>query len=89
MPSGWCASRLYPDLPLREAVVWLTASTPIQLAPSMPGLPPTPEQLQQARHVAETGRSWSRGRAGAAQTAGSDEAWARDARKAWVTAGLK
>ncbi|MDQ7306790.1 hypothetical protein O0J71_07555 [Stenotrophomonas sp. Sm3119] len=47
----WCAARLYPDLPLREAVARLTDSTPIQQAP--PGLPSTREQQQQARRLAE------------------------------------
>lgn len=49
----WCAARLHPDLPLREAVARLTDSTPIQLPP--PGLPPTREQQQQARRLAEAG----------------------------------
>ncbi|MDI9250263.1 hypothetical protein QMZ25_16810 [Stenotrophomonas sp. RS-48] len=50
----WCAARLYPDLPLREAVARLTDSTRIQLPPPLPGLPPTREQ-QQARRLAESG----------------------------------
>lgn len=50
----WCAARLYPDLPLREAVARLTDSAPIQLPPPLPGLPPTREQ-QQARRLAEAG----------------------------------
>ncbi|CRD48010.1 hypothetical protein BN1263170103 [Stenotrophomonas indicatrix] len=29
--------------------------TPTELPPPMPGLPPTPEQLQQARRLAEAG----------------------------------
>ncbi|TPD73005.1 hypothetical protein FJP69_03860 [Stenotrophomonas maltophilia] len=49
----WCAARLYPDLPLREAVARLTDNTPIQLPPPLPGLPPTREQQQQARRLAE------------------------------------
>ncbi len=51
----WCAARLYPDLPLREAVTRLTDSTPIQLPPPLPGLPPTREQQQQSRRLAEAG----------------------------------
>lgn len=51
----WCAARLYPDLPLREAVARLTDSTPIQLPPPLPGLPPTRAQQQQARRLAESG----------------------------------
>ena len=37
----WCAARLYPDLPLREAVALLTDSTPIGPRAPLPGLPPT------------------------------------------------
>jgi hypothetical protein len=48
----WCAVRLYPDLPMREAVTKLTDGTPMQ---PPPGLPPTREQLQQARRLAEAG----------------------------------
>ncbi|MHC1666132.1 hypothetical protein ACODUI_13395 [Stenotrophomonas geniculata] len=51
----WCAARLYPDLPLREAVARLTDSTPIQPEPPLLGLPPTCEQQQQARRLAEAG----------------------------------
>lgn len=49
----WCAARLYPDQPLRQAVARLTDSTPIQPSPPLPGLPPTREQQQQARRLAE------------------------------------
>lgn len=49
----WCAARLYPDLPLREAVARLTDGAPIQPAPPLPGLPPTREQLQQAQRLDE------------------------------------
>lgn len=51
----WCAARLYPELPLREAVARLTDSTPIQPEPPLLGLPPTREQQQQARRLAEAG----------------------------------
>ncbi|EPG2416622.1 hypothetical protein QEK82_001561 [Stenotrophomonas maltophilia] len=51
----WCAARLYSDLPLREAVARLTDSTPIQPPPPLTGLPPTREQQQQARRLAEAG----------------------------------
>ncbi|AWH47563.1 hypothetical protein [Stenotrophomonas sp. ZAC14A_NAIMI4_1] len=51
----WCAARLYPSLPLREAVARLTDSTPIQPLPPVPGLPPTREQRQQARRLAMAG----------------------------------
>lgn len=51
----WCAARLYPELRLGEAVARLTDTTPAEMPPPMPGLPPTPEQLQQARRLAEAG----------------------------------
>ncbi|MGE8398342.1 MAG: hypothetical protein ACN6NZ_00220 [Burkholderiales bacterium] len=51
----WSAARLYSDLPLREAVARLTDSTPILPAPPPSGLPPTREQQQQARRLAEAG----------------------------------
>ncbi|WP_414486333.1 hypothetical protein [Stenotrophomonas maltophilia] len=87
----WCAARLYPDLPLRQAVARLTDSTPIQPEPPLPGLPLTREQQQQARRLAE---------ATAAATARVREALdppkpkatkprPKDARKAWVRAGLE
>lgn len=49
----WCAARLYPGLPLREAVARLTNSTPIQQAPPLPGVPLTHEQVQQAQRLDE------------------------------------
>lgn len=51
----WCAARLYPELKLRKAVARLVDSTPTELPPPIPGLPPTPEQLQQVRRLAEAG----------------------------------
>ncbi|MEV5120799.1 hypothetical protein [Stenotrophomonas indicatrix] len=51
----WCAARLYPELRLREAVARLLDSTPTELPAAMPGLLTTPEQLQQARRLAEAG----------------------------------
>lgn len=45
----WCAARLFPDLPLREAVIRLTDNTPIKPARPLPGLPPTREQQQAQR----------------------------------------
>ncbi|EPK4167945.1 hypothetical protein QEG52_000639 [Stenotrophomonas maltophilia] len=51
----WCAARLYPDLPLRQAVARLTDGSPIQQSPPLPGLPPTREQQQQSRRLAEAG----------------------------------
>ncbi|WP_343161367.1 hypothetical protein [Stenotrophomonas sp. B1-1] len=49
----WCAARLYPGVPLREAVARLTDNTPIEPAALLPGLPPTREQLQQAQRLDE------------------------------------
>lgn len=49
----WCAARLFPDLPLREAVVRLTDSTPIEPARPLPGLPPTRQQRLQAQRLDE------------------------------------
>lgn len=51
----WCAARLYPELRLRQAVARLVDSTPTELPPPMPDLPPTREQQQQARRLAEAG----------------------------------
>ncbi len=89
----WCAARLYPDLPLREAVARLTDGTPIQLPPPLPGLPPTREQQQQARRLAEAGakeveriKAALEPRKPPAET----KPRARDIRsKAWVRAGLR
>ncbi|WP_242015877.1 hypothetical protein [Stenotrophomonas maltophilia] len=49
----WCAARLYPNLPLREAVARLTDSRPIMPAEPLPALPPTREQQQQAQRLDE------------------------------------
>ncbi len=49
----WCAARLFPDLPLREAVACLTDSTPRAPAHPLPGLPPTREQQLQAQRLDE------------------------------------
>ncbi|MDJ1522900.1 hypothetical protein MF545_12440 [Stenotrophomonas maltophilia] len=89
----WCAARLYPELPLREAVARLTDSTPIQPEPPLPGLPPTREQQQQARRLAEAGakeveriKAALEPRKPPAET----KPRARDVRsKAWVSAGLR
>ncbi|HEL4110830.1 TPA: hypothetical protein UM343_000952 [Stenotrophomonas maltophilia] len=89
----WCAARLYPDLPLREAVARLTDTTPIQPPPPLPGLPPTREQQQQARRLAEAGakeveriKAALEPRKPPAET----KPRARDVRsKAWVRAGLQ
>ncbi|HEL7889970.1 TPA: hypothetical protein UMI76_002177 [Stenotrophomonas maltophilia] len=88
----WCAARLYPDLPLRQAVALLTDSTPIQPLPSLPGPPPTREQQQQARRLAEAGaKEVERIKAALEPRKPPSEAKPRprDARKAWVRAGLR
>lgn len=87
----WCAARLYSELPLREAVARLTDSTPIQPSAPPPSLPPTSEQQQQARRLAEAGaKEVERIKAALEPRKPPAEAKprARDARKAWVQAGL-
>ncbi len=49
----WCAARLYPALPLSEAVARLSESTPIKPALPLLGLLPTREQQMQARRLDE------------------------------------
>lgn len=49
----WYAARLYPGVPLREAVARLTDSRPIMPAEPLPALPPTREQQQQAQRLDE------------------------------------
>ncbi len=88
----WCAARLYPDLPLREAVARLTDSTPIQPPPPLPGLPPTREQQQQARRLAEAGaKEIERIKEALEPRRPPKETKPRpkDARKAWMRAGLQ
>ena len=87
----WCAARLYPDLPLREAVARLTDSTPIQLPPPLPGLPPTREQQQQARRLAEAGAKELERVKEALQPRkppAMTKPRAKDPKKAWIRAGL-
>lgn len=88
----WCAARLYPELRLRAAVTRLLDARPSEPLDPLPGLPPTREQQQQARRLAE---------AGAAELARIKEALEprrplketkprpKDARKAWMRAGLR
>ncbi|QNA97381.1 hypothetical protein G4G30_07685 [Stenotrophomonas maltophilia] len=86
----WCAARLYPDLPLRQAVARLTDSTPIHPEPPLPGLPPTREQQQQARRLAEAGRlELARIKEALEPRRPPKETKprARDPMKAWVKAG--
>ncbi len=49
----WCAARLYPEMRLRAAVTRLLDATPGDPFEPLPGLPPTREQQQQARRLAE------------------------------------
>lgn len=86
----WCAARLYPDLPLREAVARLTDSTPIKPEPPLPGLPPTREQQQQARRLAEAGTvelARIKEALEARRPPKETKPRARDPMKAWVSAG--
>ncbi|WP_308518113.1 hypothetical protein [uncultured Stenotrophomonas sp.] len=87
----WCAVRLYPELRLRAAVARLLGTKPAEPLEPLPGLPPTREQQQQARRLAE---------ATATATARVKEALEpakppatkprpKDARKAWMRAGLQ
>ncbi len=88
----WCAARLYPELPLREAVARLTDSTRFQLPRPLPGLPPTREQRQQARRLADSGASDLTRIKEALEprkTATIAKPRPRDARKEWVRAGLR
>ncbi len=51
----WCAARLYPEMRLRAAVARMVDNTPSEPLPPLSGLPPTLEQVQQARRLAEAG----------------------------------
>ncbi|HBS57389.1 MAG TPA: hypothetical protein DEA38_16910 [Stenotrophomonas sp.] len=46
----WCAARLYPELPLREAVARL-----VETAPHDQALPLPPKERQQVRRLADAG----------------------------------
>ena len=84
----WCAARIYPDLPLREAVVRLTDNTPIKPARPLPGLPPTREQ-QQALRLAESGPiEVERIKVAPPKRSAETKPRARDPMKAWVRVGL-
>ncbi len=88
----WCAARLYPEMRLRAAVARLLDATPSEPLEPLPGLPPTREQQQQARRLAE---------AGTVELARIKEALeprrppkeikprAKDPMKAWVRAGAR
>lgn len=88
----WSAARLYHELRLRAAVVRLLASTASEPLEPLPGLPPTREQQQQALRLAEAGakeieriKEALEPRKPRAET----KPRPRDARKAWVRAGLQ
>jgi len=88
----WCAARLYPEMRLRAAVARLLDMTPGEPLDPLPGLPPTREQQQQARRLAEAGakeveriKAALEPRRPLAET----KPRPRDARKAWVRAGLR
>lgn len=83
----WCAARIYPGLPLREAVSRLTDNTPIKPPPEPPRLPPTPEQLQQARRNAEAGAAELSKIKDALQPLSPPATAKPKARKSWVRAG--
>ena len=85
----WCAARLYPGLPLREAVARLTDSTPRTPAPPLPGLPPTREQQQQAQRrdeAAATASARVMEALGPILPRAAPKPRARDPMKAWVRA---
>ncbi|QGL78395.1 hypothetical protein [Stenotrophomonas maltophilia] len=88
----WCAVRLYPEMRLRAAVARLLDTTPSEPLEPLPGLPPTPEQQQQARRLAEaTALATARVKEALepAKPMPATKPRPRDARKAWVRAGLQ
>ncbi|PTA70489.1 MULTISPECIES: hypothetical protein [unclassified Stenotrophomonas] len=88
----WCAARLYPELRLRVAVARLLDATPSNPLEPLPGLPPTPEQQQQARRLADaTATAMARVKEALEppRPPPATKPRPRDARKAWVRAGLQ
>jgi hypothetical protein len=88
----WCAVRLYPELRLRAAVARLLDTTRAEPIEPLPGLPPTREQQQQARRLAEaTATATARVKEALepAKPLPATKPRPRDARKAWVRAGLQ
>lgn len=87
----WCAARLYPEMRLRAAVAQLLAATHSDPLEPLPGLPPTPEQQQQARRLVEaTATATARVKEALEPprplpAAPKPRAWGAD--KAWVRAG--
>lgn len=88
----WCAARLYPEMRLRVAVARLLDATPSEPLEPLPGLPPTREQQQQARRLAEAGaKEVERIKAALEPRKPPTETKPRprDGRKAWLRAGLQ
>ena len=88
----WCAVRLYPEMRLRAAVARLLDTTRAEPIEPLPGLPPTREQQQQARRLAEaTATATARVKESLepAKPPQATKPRPRDARKAWVRAGLQ
>lgn len=86
----WCAARLYPEMRLRAAVARLLETTPAEPLEPMPGLPPTREQQQQARRLAEAGaKELERVKAALEprKPPAVTKPRAKDPMKAWVRAG--
>ncbi|WMR41440.1 hypothetical protein RDM66_12300 [Stenotrophomonas maltophilia] len=87
----WCAVRLFPELRMRAAVARLLETTPREPLEPLPGLPPTREQQQQARRLAEAGaKEVERVKAALEprKPPAETKPRARDPMKAWVRAGL-
>ncbi len=87
----WCAARLYPEMRLRAAVARLLDTTPAEPLEPLPGLPPTREQQQQALRLAEATTTATARVKEALEPAKPPATKPRpkDARKAWVRAGLQ
>ncbi|WP_075678335.1 hypothetical protein [Stenotrophomonas sp. TD3] len=88
----WCAARLYPEMRLRAAVARLLDTTPAEPLEPLPGLPPTREQQDQARRLAEaTALATARVKEALepAKPLPATKPRPKDARKAWVRAGLQ
>lgn len=86
----WCAARLYPEMRLRAAVARLLDTTLAEPLEPLPGLPPTREQQQQARRLAEAGtREVERIKAALEPRRPPKETKprAKDPMKGWVRAG--
>ncbi|MBH1529911.1 hypothetical protein I5T99_12690 [Stenotrophomonas maltophilia] len=87
----WCAARLYPEMRLRAAVARLLDTTPAEPLEPLPGLPPTREQQDQARRLAEAtaiATAWVKEALEPARPPATKPR-PKDARKAWVRAGLQ